>query len=340
MITVSAPCGKKSLTRKGIQIKRFPNNPLIIPGSDSSWTKAGIFNCGVIKGDDGLYRMLFRSGSREDHVYSDLGLALSEDGKNWFLHNRPVLRSGFNQHCMKGIEDPRIVKWIDGWYYIFASVYSYLSIYRVGIWRTRDFLEHEWIGILFDKDEEFEHRQKNKNAAVFPELINNCVYLIHRWSPFSDMWLSIGRDEISKNSWYGQQILLRAEQLYPGLKTGVKPNSVALAAPPIKTPRGWLVIVNVTHKENNPGRNYYGLTYSIGFVVLDLNNPRKINYIHPFPIVWPEEKYEITGGSTYVCYCCAAVDTGGDAIYVYWGAADTVLAGGRLMKEDLVGICY
>lgn len=339
MVITAVPSHRRRLTHPEIKVQRFSKNPLIVPDPNRFWMSAGAFNCGVVR-DDGLYRMLLRGAFREDHQYSDIGLALSENGEDWFINDEPVIRSGFNKHCIRGIEDPRIIEWTDGYYYIFASVCSLSGVYRVGMWKTRNFLGYEWMGILFDEREELKHQMRNKNAAVFPELIGNRVYLIHRWLPFSDMWLSVSRDGISSDKWHGEQILLRADQLYPSLKDGVEPNSVAIAAPPIRTPKGWLVIVNVTHKESNVGRNYYGLVYSISFVVLDLNDPQKINYVHSSPIVWPEAEYEVTGGSTYVCYCCAAVDTGGDDIFVFWGAADTVLAGGRLRKEDLRGICY
>ena len=340
MATVAIPRVERSLTRKGIQIKRFPNNPLIIPDPNSSWMNVAVFNCGVIKDDDGRYKMLFRAASREDHQYSDIGLALSEDGKNWLIHDKPVLRSGFNQHCIKDIEDPRIVKWVDGWYYIFAGVKS--DVFQIGIWRTKNFFEYEWVGIPL--------RRIEKNGAVFPELIGKYAFLLHRRYPH--IWISRSEDVGLKNGWQDSQILIKAEELYPSLKTGINPRKIGMAAPPIQTPKGWLVLLYVCHYEDKRlyeedkrfDKRFYKdkplKVYSLGFAVLDLHDPTKVNYIHPEPILWPTEDYEIIGCVPEVCFCCAAVDAGKDAIYVYWGAADTVIAGGRLMKKDLIGICY
>ena len=83
----------------------------------------------------------------------------------------------------------------------------------------------------------------------------------------------------------------------------------------------------------------FNRVYSLGFMVLDLENPTKIKYIHPAPILWPTEKHEITGAVPFVCFSNATVDPGGDAIYIYWGGADTVVCGGKIYKKDLP-MCY
>ena len=73
-------------------------------------------------------------------------------------------------------------------------------------------------------------------------------------------------------------------------------------------------------------------------MVLNLSDPTEIKYIHPAPILWPQEDYETYGNVPRVCFSCATVDFGDD-IYIYWGGADTVIAGGKLKKADLP-MCY
>ncbi|MCH8741899.1 hypothetical protein IH779_03290 [Patescibacteria group bacterium] len=332
MVTAEIPKLERSSTQKQrrIQIERFPNNPLIIPDPNSSWMNVAVFNCGVIKSDDGLYRMLFRATSRKDHQYSDIGLALSEDGKNWSVHDEPVLKRGFNQYCVRGIEDPRIIQWVDGWYYIFAAVKSAAvksAGVRVGIFRTKDFFEYEWVGFSFNRID--------RNTVVFPEPIGNFAFLIHR--TFPHILISKSEGFGLDNSWQGGQILIRPKELYLNPHNGAKPWKIGIGPPPIRTPKGWLVLINVSNKES---RSDPKKIYSLGFAVLDLHDPTKVNYIHPEPILWPTEEYETIGCVPNVCFCCAAVDTGGDDIYIYYGAADNVIAGGVLKKEQLVGICY
>lgn len=59
-----------------------------------------------------------------------------------------------------------------------------------------------------------------------------------------------------------------------------------MGPPPIKTKKGWLVLyhgINDTH------------WYQIGFLLLDLKNPRKILYRSNKPIFKPEKDYEMSG---------------------------------------------
>ncbi len=310
--------------KKEILIERFKHNPLLQPDPNSSWMNRNVFNCGVII-NGGLFTMLFRAAWTKDQSMSDCGLALSSDGINWRALNDPVLRCGFNDHCVQGIEDPRIVEWIDGWKYVFATACSSAGG-RVGVWRTKNFLEFEWVGIPFN--------QEDKDASIFSEPINNWVYLVHRKAPH--IWISRTRDLTLRSNWQDSQILVEKNALYRSPNTGNFPDKIGIAGPPVKTPKGWLVIVHVVHGQ---GENIFNRVYSLGFMLLNLHNPLKVEYIHPYPILWPTEKCEIVGSVPVVCFSNAVVDPGGDSLYIYWGGADTVVCGGKFSKERLP-MCY
>lgn len=311
-----------------IRIERFKNNPLIEPDLHPTWIN--VFNCGVVKDDNG-FKMLFRSAQTEDQSMSNLGLAFSVEGTKWYVLNEPVLKCGFNNHCTRGIEDPRIVKWIDGWYYIFATASSPAGG-RVGIWRTKNFLEFEWIGIPFN--------QEDKDASIFPEPIGNFAYLVHRKAPH--IWISRTQDMSLRRGWRGSsQILIKTNQFYRHPEHKVLPSKIGIAGPPIKTPKGWLLITHIVHQWDKEKTRYSYLLnrlYSLGFIVLDLEDPTKILYVHPEPILLPEERHEIVGAVPNVVFSCATVDMG-DFLYIYWGGADTVICGGKLLKKDLP-MCY
>lgn len=311
--------------KKEISIIRFKNNPLLRPDPNSSWMNKNVFNCGVIIDDDGLYKMLFRAAWTEDQSMSHCGLALSTEGTKWYVLNEPVLKCGFNDHCVRGIEDPRIVKWIDGWKYIFATAYSSAGV-RVGIWKTKNFFEFEWVGMPFN--------QEDKDASIFPEPIDYWAYFIHRKAPH--IWISRTRDLTLRSDWQDNRILVEKDAFYRSPNTGNLPAKIGIAGPPVKTPKGWLVIVHVVHDQ---GENMFNRVYSLGFMVLNKNDPVKVEYIHPSPILWPTEKYEVIGAVPVVCFSNATVDPGGDSLYIYWGGADTVICGGKLFKEDLP-MCY
>ena len=311
--------------KKEILIERFKNNPLLQPNPNSIWMNKNVFNCGVIIDDDDLYKMLFRAAWTEDQSMSDCGLALSIEGTKWYVLDKPVLKCGMNDHCTRGIEDPRIVKWIDGWKYIFTTACSPAGC-RVGIWRTKNFFEYEWIGIPFN--------QEDKNASIFPEPIGAWAYLLHRKAPH--IWISRTKDLTLRSGWQDSQILVEKDEFYRSPNTENLPAKIGIAGPPVKTPKGWLVIIHAIHDQ---GENMFNRVYSLGFMVLNLNNPVKVEYIYPSPILWPTEKYEIIGAVPVVCFSNAVVDPGGDSLYIYWGGADTVICGGRLMKKDLP-MCY
>lgn len=275
--------------------------------------------------------MLFRAAGTPDQSKSDCGLALSADGTKWNVLSEPVLKCGFNDHCIGGIEDPRIVKWIDGWSYIFATASSPAGG-RVGIWRSKNFLEFEWTGIPFN--------QEDKDASIFPEPIGGFAYLIHRKAPH--IWISRTPDMSLKSGWQDSQILINKDKFYRHPEHNVLPNRIGIAGPPIKTPEGWLLITHVCHRWDKGLTKYSYLlnrSYSLGFVVLGLEDPTDVLYVHPKPILWPEERHEIVGTVPNVVFSCATVDPGGDFLYLYWGGADTVICGGKLPKADLP-MCY
>jgi len=301
------------------------------PDQSHAWMSKNVFNCGVIIDDDGLWKMLFRGAWTEDQSMSDLGLAISSDGEKWYVLDKPVLECGFNHHCTEGIRDPRIVKWVDGWYYVFTTVYSLVGA-RVGIWKTKNFLEFEWIGVPFDYDD--------ANSAIFPETIGGWAYLLHRKPPH--IRIARTRDLTLKGGWRDDRVLIKGNQFYSHPDHKVTPAKIGIAGPPIKTPKGWLLITHVCHRYDPKITKHPLLLYqmySLGFAVLDLEDPTKVLYIHKEPILWPEERHEIVGLVPNVVFSCATVDAGGDSIYIYWGGADTVICGGRLMKEDLP-MCY
>jgi len=315
--------------KKTIQIERFKNNPLIEPDQHHTWMSRNVFNCGVVIDNDGLYKMLFRGAWTEDQSMSDLGFATSVDGKEWYVLDKPVLKNRFNKFCKFGIDDPRIVKWIDDWKYIFAAIRPSKEYRTAGIFRTKNFLEYEWVGMPFNLED--------VNAAIFPEPINSWAYLLHR-KP-QHIWISRTKDMSLKSGWQDNKTLIYKDQFYQHPEHDVLPAKIGIAGPPIRTPKGWLLITHVVHRWDKKITRYSFLlnrSYSLSFVVLDLEDPTKVLYIHPRAILWPEERHEIVGTVPNVVFSCATVDTGRDSLHIYWGGADTVICGGRLMKKDLV----
>lgn len=104
--------------------------------------------------------------------------------------------------------------------------------------------------------------------------------------------------------------------------------------PPIKTKEGWLEIIHGVFKENGE------FCYSIGVMLLDLDDPQKIIGVSDNWILTPTESYETNGRVENVVFPCGAIaDHETDTLRIYYGAADTCigLATGKI--SELVAAC-
>src|SRR5687768_15788989 len=94
--------------------RRYEGNP-VLRAADLPYESKLVYNGGVAKrGDE--YFMVFRSDkgwSEKDKKAPifELGLARSSDGINWSVHPHPILQG---QGEVKGVYDPRIMLWEDG----------------------------------------------------------------------------------------------------------------------------------------------------------------------------------------------------------------------------------
>jgi predicted GH43/DUF377 family glycosyl hydrolase len=93
--------------------------------------------------------------------------------------------------------------------------------------------------------------------------------------------------------------------MWDGLKVGI-------SCPPIKTPKGWLML-------------YHGVSWSaiyrVGAVLLDLEDPTIVRARTAVPILEPQESYEMQGIVSNVVFPCGNIVRNGK-LYIYYGAAD------------------
>jgi predicted GH43/DUF377 family glycosyl hydrolase len=78
-----------------------------------------------------------------------------------------------------------------------------------------------------------------------------------------------------------------------------------------------------------------GLVYSACAALLDLNNPRKVLARLPYALFSPEKEWEITGEVNNVVFPTGTVIFG-DTLYIYYGAADSVIAVASVKINDLI----
>ncbi|MEM2094710.1 MAG: glycosidase, partial [Candidatus Bathyarchaeia archaeon] len=99
-----------------------------------------------------------------------------------------------------------------------------------------------------------------------------------------------------------------------------------VAAPPLKTKEGWILLYHGVDEE---------LTYRVGAVLLNPRNPLEVIARTDDPVFEPEETYERIGIVNNVVFPCGAVVIG-DTIYMYYGAADRVIGVATLEVERLL----
>ena len=150
----------------------------------------------------------------------------------------------------------------------------------------------------------------DKNAALFPEEINGRYAILHRSD--SNIWLDYTDDlEFANDRVLGGEVLLDCRDELPPVE------KVGTAAPPIKTDAGWLLIYHGVAKSDS---RYYFLKAAL----LDLEDPLRVLGRCRYPILKPEEDYEIHGQVPHVVFSCGAAVVN-KHLFVAYGGADQVV---------------
>ena len=101
---------------------------------------------------------------------------------------------------------------------------------------------------------------------------------------------------------------------------------VGIAAPPIRTKKGWLLLYHGVSKSHN--------TYRVGAVLLDLKDPAIVLARSTEPIFEPEEDYEKIGVVNNVVFPCGMTVEKG-LLFIYYGGGDRVV-GVATMELDVI----
>ncbi len=298
-------------------IERFANNPILTP-ADVPYEVATVHNAGVVK-CAGRYVMLFRSHLRSGR--SVIGLAESADGLHFQVAPEPFLTpatSGwFAEYEEYGVEDPRICE-VDGSFYITYSAYSRHGV-RVALAQTDDFRAATRLGPITQPD--------MRNVVLFPRRFKGRYARLDRPhtenTPWS-IWISYSPDLIH---WGTSEVLLKpATYHWDAAKIGP-------GAPPIETERGWLSIYHGVFD------TMAGAVYRLGVCLHDLEEPGRLLGVSDEWILEPRDPWERVGYVPNVVFCCGAVPEPDGTVKIYWGAADTVMCGGKAKIGDLVELC-
>ena len=286
------------------RVKRFPGNPIIAPRPGVEWEAKGTLNPAAIDIDKNVH-ILYRAVS--DNNISTFGYARSKDGLS--IDERcdmPVYapREAFER---MGCEDPRLVTIGKRIYMTYTGYDGTTPRVVVSSIDIKDFLAKRWE--LWSKPEAITpDGVDDKDAVILPEPIKGKYMILHRIQE------NVCADYVSSLDFSKEKVTECIEIINPrhGMWDGGK---VGIAAPPLKTKNGWLVL-------------YHGVswstTYRIGAVLLDLQDPTIVLARTAIPLFEPEEEYERKGVVPNVVFPCGIVLRGA-TVYMYYGAADFVV---------------
>lgn len=251
-------------------------------------------------------RLYVRKGDGRTRLrfISHIKVVFSTDGKTADNFDERVI-SPKGEYEEYGIEDPRITQ-IGGTYYI-----TYVGVSRHGVctclMSTTDFQTFQRHGVILAPD--------NKDVVLFPEKIMGTYIAMHRPMPsmkFSPpaIWMARSMDLMH----WGKH-----EHLHSG--DGEDAERVGGGTAPLRTERGWLTVYHGNEKMPPDADGNIRVRYTGGAMLMDLQNPAIVLGRSAEPIMVPEEPFETEGFVDNVVFPTAAIERG-DAIWVYYGAAD------------------
>jgi len=308
-----------------IKLRRANINPIITPNKNHPWEAKATFNPAAMY-LKGKVHLLYRAMS-EDNT-SVLGYATSRDGIHIdYRSPEPVYipREQFEQKLERGgnsgTEDPRLVK-IGSRIYMFYTAFDGKNPPRVAFtWiKEQDFLNKKWDwsrAMLISAPD-----LDDKDAAMFPEKIKGRYLIIHRVGDDIDFSHHKTLDFNGTNWLEEYRWIMPRKGRWDSRKVGV-------AAPPIKTKAGWLLLYHGISEEDQ--------FYRVGAILVGLRDPAKIICRTDYPIFEPETSYEKEGEVSNVVFPCGAALIG-KKLFVYYGGADKVVGVATVNIDELLGV--
>ncbi len=310
-------------------LKRYEGNPVLKPIKTHDWESRYVLNPGALRINGKVY-LVYRAFG--DDKISRLGLAVSEDGFNFNERlEKPIFKPA-NSHEEKGCEDARLTRVGERIFMLYTAYNGTVAQIGMTSISVQDFLNYKWQGwrrhgMVFpgfiDKD-----------GMLFPEKFDGKYAMLHRVDPH--IWITFSPH--LRCPWPRKEHKILAGANYGMLWDGRK---IGGGAQPLKTKYGWLLITHgVDHLR----------VYRLGVLLLDLADPTVVLYRSPNAVLEPEEAYEEgEPGRDWVpnvVFTCGAVPRENnkpildieDEIFVYYGAADSVIGVATAKVGDLIPV--
>ena len=312
-------------------MKRHQNNPIIsrdmIPDIYPELVDVtSVFNPGAIKFEEEI-KLMLRVQNRGRETF--FVMASSKNGYDFEVEKDYVKWQGLDTVKEKifHIYDPRITC-LDKTYFIMFAM-DLESGCRLGLGKTYDFREFEFMGIVSEED--------NRNGVLFPEKINGLYYRFDRPNrvqledgPLTGSTICISTSKELLNWQYKADIISGRSHYWDEL--------IGAGPPPIKTREGWLLIYHGIAMHYQP-------IYQAGVLLLDLHDPSKVVSRGRCNILEPRELYETVGQVPNVVFptglICDQVSQDGfvdmnSSLLLYYGAADTSVCLAEASVKELI----
>ena len=322
-----------------MSVKRYENNP-VLSSADLSYPSSLVFNAGVAKYRN-QYVMVFRNDvgfapdSRKD-IHINLGIAFSDDGKQWKPAPHPWLETAGRHPELERIYDPRLTVIEDRCYICFAADTRFGVCGGIGL-ISEDFSSIEILSIS---------PPDNRNMVLFPEKINGKFVRLERPFPeyslnyreHFDIWMSTSPD----GRHWGESRIVLSHADVPFCNSKIGP-----AAPPVRTAQGYLTLFHAVWKDTGKDLSCWDLgcgtrwnkTYYAGLMLLDPDDPSKVTGLCRKPLLAPVEKYELEGFRGSVIFPGGMIQEDSGEVKIYYGAADTVECLATASVEELLAMC-
>ena len=325
-------------------LKRYENNPILLPGSHP-WRAVATMNPGAVMNEQGEIYLFERAVSNLAPLISHVGLWKSTDGYQFELaHDKPVFNADSRGFGRGTVEDPRVTKIGDiyGMTYVFREfapscypngkgIPNYttpsdipednFNNYRTGIAVSKDLINWEDYGLI--SAPEFDDR----DGVLFSKKINGKYAMLRRPQVYQGpqyggidkpaIWISYSED---LKEWTEPKLVAQGIEKWEEVKIGA-------GAAPLYTEAGWVLIYHGVDEKAQ---------YKTGIMLLDKENPEKVIARSPEVIMEPEKGYEKVGLIIPNVVFPSATILKDDTIYVYYGCCDTTISVATVGLQELL----
>jgi len=308
-----------------VRFERALDNPILTPQNDRPWKARAVFNPAAFYEGNKVH-LVYRAMSPDNT--SVLGYATSRDGTHFdeqFSEPIYVPREPFEQKLAEngysGCEDPRITK-IGTTLYMCYTAYDSQHPPRIALTSIplKKFLKREWDWAkpIPLSPPDFD----NKDACIFPEKVKGKYIIFHRMGVDVDIAV-VPSLKFDGTTWLEEQ-----RWLYP--RKGMwDSRKVGIAAPPVKTKKGWILIYHGVSDDDG--------MYRVGALLLDLKDPTKIIGRTDHPLLEPDMPYEQSGEVANVVFPCGNVIIK-DRLFIYYGGGDKVVGVASIKVSKLLEV--